>query len=162
MVRDDGMSHVLHYNWKNGSRKQPAELWTGRTVFKFKPNQVFNVTNAVKRGLLQRIRHALHLREVEKVLMVNRKPCQPLSKVDLLETFCRCGKHQLTGNQLGTEGIDACGLQHWLRPFQTEDQKTSSRHHSTSSTSSATTSHRLQTMDFVAGQCQLPALSSTT
>ena len=87
MVRDDGMSHVLHYNWKNGSRKQPNELWTGRTVFKFKPNQVFNVTNAVKRGLLQRIRHALHLHEVEKVLMVNRKPCQPLSKVDRLETF---------------------------------------------------------------------------
>eukprot|EP00435_Cladocopium_sp_Y103_P039269 s577_g10.t1 len=83
----DGSSQVLRYNWKTGSRRQPPGCWTGRTIFRFKPNQTFAVTNAVKKGLLQRLRHATHLHEVEKALMVQRKPRQRLSKVDLLETF---------------------------------------------------------------------------
>ena len=64
---DNGEFEVVHYNWTRGSNKQTSSPWTGRTVFQFKEFNKNELTNACKRGLLQRLRHAAKLQEVEKV-----------------------------------------------------------------------------------------------
>ena len=70
----NGKTEVVDYNWTTGSRKQSSEAWTGRTIFHFKEIKNYKMTNASKRGLLQRLRHAVHLHDVEQVLMAAREP----------------------------------------------------------------------------------------
>lgn len=87
MQFDQQLVEVRNYNWTRGSRKMADRPWTGMTIFYFNDQKKNTLTNAVKRGLLQRLRAAVRLHEVEQVLMARSTPRVRNSKVDLLETF---------------------------------------------------------------------------
>lgn len=87
MQFDQQLVEVRNYNWTRGSRKMADRPWTGMTIFYFNDQKKNTLTNAAKRGLLQRLRAAVRLHEVEQVLMARSTPRVRNSKVDLLETF---------------------------------------------------------------------------
>ena len=102
----DGKLEVVRYNWTRRSNKQTSSPWTGRTVFQFKEFSKNDLTNACKRGLLQRLRHAAKLQEVEKVLMTKVKPRFRKSRVDLLETFAGAANISKQASAWGLKSLE--------------------------------------------------------
>lgn len=84
----DGNYGTYTYEWKSSQPPNPVQ-WTGRTVFtiitQFNKNSLTSVKN--RRKLLDEVRRALRVYEIEYVAMDGLREKRPVSQVDVFEVL---------------------------------------------------------------------------